>query len=197
MYSRVLLELEDVRKTVSSEELARRLNIKPAQVRKDLAYFGQFGIPGTGYIVSDLRRNIKGILGTDKQMVVGLAGVGNLGSALLAYAGFRKQGFEIRAAFDNDIRKVGKQWEGVKIYAVEDIPRIVKEENIQMGIIAVPSEASENVAKLFFEGGVKGVLNFAPTYLGGSPDAVTHNVDLTVELETLSYFIKKLDISES
>jgi redox-sensing transcriptional repressor len=191
LYSRVLqgLEFED-RDKVSSRELATALGLNSAQVRKDLAYFGQFGVPGLGYYVSDLRTNIKKILGTDRTVRLGLIGVGNLGAALLAYGGFSRQGFEIVAAFDSDKRKVGSQRNAIPIHDVTDMQRKIRDLRIEIIVLAVPAEIAQQVCDQVVEAGVAAILNFVPTHLKVPEWVKVHYVDLSIEIESLTYYLR-------
>jgi redox-sensing transcriptional repressor len=174
---------------IPSQELADLVGASDAQVRKDLAYFGEFGVPGQGYRVGKLREEISRILGVDKQWWIALVGMGNLGAALLSYPGFKRQGFKIKATFDTDLSKIGKIWEGVKIQEAEKIPQVLLDLEIKIGIITTPAEAAQEVANKLVEGGVKGILNFAPTRIFVPEEVKLKNVDLSTELEGLSYFL--------
>src|SRR5205085_1448820 len=163
VYTRCLQQLEeDGVKTVSSQDLAERFSLNSAQVRKDLAYFGEFGVRGIGYYVSGLKAELQRILGLDREWQVALIGFGNLGSALFHYKGFAKQGFRILAIFDDDPAKWGKQVEGVSILPLRDLPREAKLRNLQLAIVAVPGEAAQGVIEKLAAAGIKAVLNFAP-----------------------------------
>ncbi|NUP91088.1 MAG: redox-sensing transcriptional repressor Rex [Candidatus Sumerlaeia bacterium] len=191
LYSRVLQNLEILdRDKVSSRELATRLGLNSAQVRKDLAYFGQFGVPGLGYYVSDLRQNIKRILGTDRGVRIGLVGVGNLGTALMSYGGFSRQGFHIVAAFDSDKRKVGAVKGGVTIHDVADLSRVCRTERVDIAILAVPADHAQPVCDLLVEAGVVAILNFVPIHLHVPDSVKVHYVDLSIEIESLSYYLR-------
>ena len=196
IYLRALRKLEENR-ILSSLELAKLIGTSDGQVRKDLAYFGGFGIPGQGYQVKKLRREITRILGLDRTWKVALVGVGKLGSALLAYPGLRQSGFLIIAVFDNDPAKIGKVREGLRIQSSETIPRILSQEEIKIGIITTPAEATQEVANKLIQGGIKGILNFAPVRIVHSPEVKLKNVDLSTDLETLSYFLKKREAKAS
>lgn len=191
LYSRVLtdLEMNNVEK-ISSQELAYHLGLNSAQVRKDLAYFGQFGVPGFGYYVSDLRANLKRILRTDRQLRVALVGVGNLGSALMAYGGFQRQGFKIAMAFDSDPRKVGQTRDGVTIHSTDELEKRLSEAAIDIVILAVPPDASQALADRVVRAGITGILNFVPKRLVVPEGVKVHYVDLAIELESLSYYLK-------
>jgi len=172
---------------ISSEELSNLTGFTAAQIRRDLAYFGQFGIPGRGYYLEELKKKILQILGIDREWKVALIGVGNIGSALLAYRGFRERGFEVVAAFDKDLRKIGKVWKGVKIYDIRDLPAIVSQEKIKMAIITVPAEAAQQVIQEVVAAGIRSILNFAPVRVRVPPGVKLLNIDMTIELERLSY----------
>jgi len=177
---------------LSSQGLAELVGTSDGQVRKDLAYFGEFGVPGQGYKIGKLIEEISHILGLDKDQRIALVGVGKLGSALLAYPGFKGKGFKIKAAFDNDPSKVGKTWQGVTIQSVQKIARVISQEKIDIGIITTPAPATQEVANKLVEGGVKGILNFAPTRIVVPGHVKLRNVDLAIQLEGLSYFLTQL-----
>src|SRR5438477_5067916 len=147
VYTRCLLQLEeDGVRTISSQELAERFNLNSAQVRKDLAYFGEFGVRGIGYYVSGLKAELQRILGLDREWPVALIGLGNLGSALFHYKGFSRQGFRIAIVFDDDPTKVAPEVESTPIFASRDLGREIKARGIQIAIVAVPTEAAQAVA---------------------------------------------------
>ncbi len=190
IYVRVLSELEERRKeTVSSSELAKITGFSDAQIRKDLSFLGQLGISGTGYEVKHLQEVLSQVLGLSSQWKVVLVGVGNLGSALLAYPGFKKQGFNIVAVFDNDLRKMGKNWEGVVVRDVGELVDTVKSAGIKIGIITVPASEAQRVADDLLKAGVESILNFAPVRLKLPKKVKLRNVDLTMELEHFSCFL--------
>ena len=192
VYTRCLLQLEeDGVKTVSSQELAERFNLNSAQVRKDLAYFGEFGVRGIGYYVSGLKAELQRILGLDRQWPVVLVGFGNLGSALFHYKGFGKQGFRIAAVVDEDPAKVAREVDGVPVIPSRDMARAVKARSIQIAIVAVPPEAAQSVADQLVAAGIRAILNFAPTRLKVPRDVRLKHVDLSIELETLSFYLAK------
>lgn len=176
---------------LSSQGLAELVGTSDGQVRKDLAYFGEFGVPGQGYKVGKLIEEISHILGLDKDQRIALVGVGKLGSALLAYPGFKSKEFKIKAAFDLDPIKVGKTWEGVTIQDVKKIPEVISQEEINIGIITTPAMVAQQVANKLVEGGVKGILNFAPTRIVSPAHVKLKNVDLAIQLEGLSYFLSQ------
>ena len=192
VYTRCLLQLEeDGVRTVSSQELAERFNLNSAQVRKDLAYFGEFGVRGIGYYVSGLKAELQRILGLDREWAVVLAGFGNLGSALFHYKGFARQGFRVAAIVDDNPAKVGREIEGVPIVASRDMAREVKARGIQIAILAVPPESAQAVTDELVAAGIRAVLNFAPARLKVPRDVRLKNVDLSIELETLSFYLAK------
>ena len=175
------------RGTVSSKQLGESLGLTDAQVRKDLAYFGQFGHPGIGYRVDDLIGRVRHILGTDKTWNVLLVGAGNLGRALLAYRGFDAKGFRLVAVFDNDAAKVGKKFGQFNVQALSELEETVRAKSIRLGMIAVPADVAQTVADQLIEAGVRGLLNFAPVSLSVRDDVALNSVDLAVSLEQLSF----------
>jgi len=192
VYARCLLQLEeDGVKTVSSQDLAERFNLNSAQVRKDLAYFGEFGVRGIGYYVSSLKAELQRILGLDREWPVALVGFGNLGSALFHYRGFGRQGFRIAVIFDDDPAKVGREVDGVPIFSTRDLAREIQARRVQMAIVAVPAEAAQSVADQLVVAGIKAVLNFAPARIRLPRDVRLKDVDLSIELETLSFYLAK------
>ncbi|OGL02383.1 MAG: redox-sensing transcriptional repressor Rex [Candidatus Rokubacteria bacterium RIFCSPLOWO2_02_FULL_73_56] len=192
VYTRCLLQLEeDGVKTVSSQELADRFTLNSAQVRKDLAYFGEFGVRGIGYYVSGLKAELQRILGLDREWAVALVGFGNLGSALFHYRGFGRQGFRIAAIFDDDPAKVGREVDSTPVFPSRDLGREVKARGIQIAIVAVPAEAAQAVTDQLVAAGIRAVLNFAPARLKTPKDVRLKNVDLSIELETLSFYLAK------
>ena len=193
VYTRCLLQLEeDGVKTVSSEELAERFNLNSAQVRKDLAYFGEFGVRGIGYYASGLKAELQRILGLDREWQVALVGFGNLGSALFNYKGFARQGVRISVIFDDDPQKAGRTVDGVPILPLRELGPEAKGRNLQIGIVAVPAEAAQVVADRLVAAGIKAVLNFAPARLKVPKDVRLQNVDLSIELETLSFYLAQV-----
>lgn len=175
--------------TTSSGRLGRQLGFTDAQVRRDLAYFGHFGQPGVGYRCDELVDAIRSILGTDREWKVAMVGVGNLGQALLGYKGFASQGFAIVAAFDVDLTKTGQVVEGVPIYPLDQLDAIVRDQGIELGLVAVPAGTAQQAADRLVAAGVSGILNFAPVTLN-LPDQVSHvGVDLATELEQLCFSV--------
>ncbi len=188
VYSRYLTEVD--RKgiiTISSGEIAEGVGVSPAQVRKDLAYFGEFGTRGVGYNVKDLRRHILKILGLSVDWNVTLVGLGNLGLALSMYKGFRERGFVITSLFDNDPKKVGTQVKGIEVMSVDRLEEVVRHNRTQIGIISVSAEVAQDIADLLVKAGVQAILNFAPVVLNVPPEIELRNVDLAVNLEVLTF----------
>jgi redox-sensing transcriptional repressor len=190
VYTRCLQQLEeDGVKTISSQELAERFNLNSAQVRKDLAYFGEFGVRGIGYYVAGLKAELQRILGLDREWAVALVGFGNLGSALFHYKGFARQGFRIAVILDDDPAKAGRTVDGVPILPMSELPKEAKARNLQIAIVAVPAESAPEVAEKLVAAGIKAVLNFAPGRLRTAKDVRLKNVDLAIELESLSFYL--------
>jgi redox-sensing transcriptional repressor len=190
VYSRCLALLEeDGIKTVSSQELAARFHLNSAQVRKDLAYFGEFGIRGIGYDVGSLRAEIHRILALDREWPVVLVGFGNLGSALFRYRGFARQGFRIVAVVDDDPAKGGRPVDGLIIRSPAELSGLVRDLGIQIGVVAVPAESAQAVVDRLVAAGVRAILNFAPTRVKVPGEVRLQNVDLSIELEHLSFHL--------
>lgn len=175
------------RDTVSSNELGQSLEITDAQVRKDLTYFGQFGYPGIGYRVVELREALRGVLGTNRTWSVALVGVGNLGRALLGYRGFRDRGFDIAAVFDRSPALVGQQIGGLTVHDVGDLPEVARRLNLELAVLAVPAEAAVEAAEAVRQAGIVGILNFAPVPLKVPEVVSVVSVDLGLQLEQLAY----------
>ena len=191
VYLRCLHVLEDAGvKTISSQALAEQFHLNAAQIRKDLAYFGEFGVRGVGYYVRDLKRHLRQILGLDRKLRVAIIGAGNLGLALADYPGFRQEGFEIAALFDTLKDKVGQQSRsGVPIHDIVDLKKVARREGIRIAVIAVPATSAQHVLGLVVASGIKAVLNFSPGSLQVPADVKLKSVDLTVSLESLSFFL--------
>jgi redox-sensing transcriptional repressor len=187
------LEAAGVR-TISSQALAEQFHLNAAQIRKDLAYFGEFGVRGVGYYVRDLKRHIRQILGLDRKLRVAIIGAGNLGLALADYPGFRQEGFEIAALFDALQDKVGQlSRSGVLIHDIQNLKRVAKKESIRIAVIAVPAASAQPVLELVVAAGIKAVLNFSPGTIEVPPGVKLKSVDLTVSLESLSFFLAQGD----
>ena len=176
-------------KTISSQALAAQFHLNSAQIRKDLGYFGEFGVRGVGYYVEDLRDHITGILGLDRPHRVGIVGAGRLGTALANYNGFGKSNFTVVALFDNDRQKIGKPIGDMPVHDVEQVAHIIRDESIDVMVIAVPAKAAQRVLNQIMSAGIKAVLNFAPVSLNSRKGVKVKTVDLTTSLESLSYFL--------
>ena len=188
LYLRQLESLKRTdRTTVSSKQLGESLGLTDAQVRKDLAYFGQFGHPGIGYRVDDLIGQVKRILGTDKTWNVIMVGAGNLGRALSAYKGFEAKGFRLIAVFDSDPAKVGRRLGPFTIQSLAELPQTIDKQHVKLAILAVPAEHAQAVADQVIDAGVRGLLNFAPVSITVPPHVALNAVDLAVQLEQLSF----------
>ena len=198
VYLRCLNELDAAGvRTVSSHSLAEQFHLNAAQIRKDLAHFGEFGVRGVGYYVKELRRHLRQILGLDKRVCVAIMGAGNLGLALADYPGFRLEGFEIAALFDTVKDKIGQRSRGgVRIHDIRDFRRIVRRERITIAVIAVPAHAAQTVVNTVVAAGIKAVLNFSPGALKVPQDVKLKSVDLTVSLESLSFFLAQGEVAE-
>jgi redox-sensing transcriptional repressor len=184
-------------KTISSQSLADQFHLNAAQIRKDLAYFGEFGVRGVGYYVRDLKRHLRQILGLDRKLRVAIIGAGNLGLALADYPGFRQEGFEISALFDNLSAKVGQQSRsGVPIHDIHDLKKLARRDGISIGVIAVPAASAQRVVDLVIAAGIKAVLNFSPGTLQVPADVKLKSVDLTVSLESLSFYLARGETDE-
>jgi redox-sensing transcriptional repressor len=184
-------------KTVSSRALADQFRLNSAQIRKDLGYFGEFGTRGVGYSVEELRRHLTQILGLDRAHRVGIVGAGNLGTALANYKGFRESNFEVVALFDNDREKIGKKMGQARVHVFDArrLAQVVGERGVDVGVIAVPARAAQRVLNQLMSAGVKAVLNFAPARLHARLDVKVKTVDLTISLESLSYFLARPQVT--
>jgi redox-sensing transcriptional repressor len=185
------------RRTVSSRQLGESLRLTDAQVRKDLAYFGQFGRPGIGYRVDELIAQVKRILGTDKTWNVLLVGAGNLGRALSAYRGFESKGFHLVAVFDNAPALIGKRLGPYTVQPLADAPATIQQHAVRLAILAVPADNAQEVADFLIDAGVRGLLNFAPVSLSVPPAVAVNSVDLAVQLEQLSFQVNLSNPTDS
>jgi redox-sensing transcriptional repressor len=195
VYLRCLSALDQAGvRTISSQALAEQFHLNAAQIRKDLAYFGEFGVRGIGYYVKELRRHLRQILGLDRGVRVAIMGAGNLGLALADYPGFRDDGFEIVALFDTLKDKIGRRSRGgVQIHDIRDFRKIVKRERIGIAVIAVPAAALQAVANIVVGAGVTAILNFSPGAIKVPRGVKLKSMDLTVSLESLSFFLVQGD----
>lgn len=191
-YFRILLRLErSAVGTVSSARMAELCGVTPAQVRKDLSYFGNFGTRGLGYQVSDLKSAIVDILGLNREWVMALFGAGSLGHALFFYQGFRDDGFSFKYVFDTDPQIIGGKWRDIEILPFEQAGSVLDTDPIDIGVIATPEEAAQEIADLLAEKGVNGILNFAPRQPVVPDHVWLRNVNLAVALESLSFMLSK------
>ena len=195
LYVRFLNELDEKGvRTVSSTVLADRFGLNAALIRKDLAHFGDLGVRGVGYVVKDLRRELQVILGLDRKLAVAIMGAGNLGLALADYPGFRREGFRIVALFDTLREKVGQESRsGVRIYDIQELRDVASRDGITIAVIAVPAASAQQVVGTVVDAGIKAVLNFSPGALRVPTDVKLKSVDLTVSLESLSFYLASLE----
>ena len=191
LYLRFLNELDDKEvKTVSSKVLAEQFGLNAALIRKDLSQFGDLGVRGVGYAVKDLRRQLRRILGLDRTLKVAIMGAGNLGLALAGYPGFRQEGFRIVALFDSMRRKIGRlSRSGIRIYDIRELQGVARREGITIAVIAVPANSAQQVVNTVVQAGINAVLNFSPGALRVPKHVKLKSVDLTVSLESLSFYL--------
>lgn len=188
VYLRLLRELqEEGREIVSSQQLAEGSGTSSAQVRKDLSLFGSFGKRGRGYTVAGLEETLEEILGLGQAWRVALVGVGKIGSALLGYEDLSRRGFEIVAAFDKDPEKIGERVFGVEVFPVSSLDEEAGRRDVEIGIIATPPEAAQDVADRLGEAGVRGILNFAPVKIDPASGVTVRSMDVALEMEGLSF----------
>ncbi len=192
VYLRCLTFLESQgQKTVSSHEMAERFHLNSAQIRKDLACFGEFGTRGVGYDVSRLKKNLTETLGIDRTRNVVIIGGGNLGMALADYAGFNANGFHLVAIVDSDPDKIGRSSRsGIPVLPANRLTEIVRRNHIDIGIIAVPAEGAQAVHDTLADAGIHAILNFAPVQIKLRPGVKVRSVDLRINLESLSFHLK-------
>jgi redox-sensing transcriptional repressor len=191
VYLRCLARLKDNNiQTVSSEALAKVAAVKSTQLRKDLAYFGQFGTRGLGYDVAELSKMISDELGTTSLQPVILVGIGNLGLALLTYRGFEKEGFEIVAGFDAEPKRRRDKIIAQPILGMDELLEFVRKRGVKMAVLTVPASAAQEVTNQLIQAGIVGILNFSPIVLHVPEEVMVNNVNLAIELDNLSYFIQ-------
>jgi redox-sensing transcriptional repressor len=192
LYLRLLVALaENGVGTISSEDLAAQCGTTAAQVRKDLSRFGSFGKRGLGYCVPELEAHVRSILGLGRRWPVALVGAGRIGTALLGYESFRRQGFYIEAVFDSDPVKIGTRWNGLEVYAESSLEAVLSEREIEIAVVAVPGEQAQAIVDRLVAAGIRGILNFAPTRLDVPSSVVIKSVDMAVEMERLSYALTR------
>lgn len=191
IYARALTSLEmDGRDVVSSQELGLILGVTPAQIRKDLSYFGRFGKQGRGYHVMRLAQELRQILGLDRQWSMVLVGVGHLGLAILAYDGFQPQGFIIVDAFDSDPKVTGMKVEGLTVRPTSELPGYLRERNVDIGIVAVPAHAAREIIDMLVQGGVRSILNYAPVVMQVPDTVQVKNIDPVLALQSMTFYLK-------
>lgn len=192
-YLEKIIETDSKRESIiiSSSKIAEMTGINSAQIRKDLAYFGEFGKRGLGYPLIDLSKELRKILGLDKKWLVIIAGAGNLGQALIKYKGFKKRGFIIKGVFDNNPLKIGKKIDHIFINDIEEMEKFIRREKINIGVLAVPPSSAQEVADKMATGGIKAILNFASVHIILPPEIKIHNVDLSIEFEGLTYYLSQ------
>ncbi|UQZ81882.1 Redox-sensing transcriptional repressor Rex [Paenibacillus konkukensis] len=190
VYLRFLNELSKKSvNTVSSQDLGQKLDLNPAQIRKDLAYFGEFGKKGIGYDVDYLIEKIRQILKLDKVIPVALVGAGNLGRALCNYNAYLKDNMKIVAVFDAHASKIGESINNLNVKPMEELKAAIKELHVRIGIITVPAAEAQGVANQFVEAGVEAILNFAPIIIKVPNEIRVHHADFTTELQSLAYYL--------
>ncbi len=174
---------------ISSADLGERTNLSDAQIRKDLNYFGSFGKTGSGYAVPELVKSLRKILGREESWNIAVVGAGSLGSAFMKYPGFNKENLHLIAAFDDDPAKVGQKINNIPIHDIAEIRPVLQEKKIAICVITVPAQNSQAVVDEAVAAGIKCLLNFAPVALNAPDDVIVRNVDLSGELEILTYFL--------
>jgi redox-sensing transcriptional repressor len=181
---------EEGQEITSSQELSEKLGISSAQIRKDLSHFGEFGKQGTGYEITYLRDQLKRILQVERSWPVALVGYGDLGHALANYAGFARKGFEIVAVFDSAPHKIGQQIAGKEVMDLSELPRVVREQNIKVAIVAVPSSVAQQVTDMLVESGIKALLNYAPINISVPASVQVQYIDPAAHLQHMTYYLK-------
>ena len=193
-YVRALAQLEssglDV---ISSQQLGDLLQVTPAQIRKDLSYFGRFGKQGRGYSISHLLERLRSILGLDKTWNVAVVGIGRLGRSIISYPGFEPEGFRVVCAFDSDKSLVGQQAAGLEVHNISDFKEVAERHNVQIAIVAVPAAAAQEVIDLLVAAGIKAVLNYAPKSAITPPDVRVRSVDPVVALQSMTYYLHSVN----
>lgn len=189
-YIRLLEEfLEEGQVSISSDQLAAAVGVKASQLRKDLAYIGEFGTRGKGYDIANLHEQLTGMLGLAREWTMALAGVGHIGTALTRYTAQADRGFTLKALFDTNPALIGTRLAGVPIHSADQIATVCKRERIQLGILTVPGAVAQDVADRFIAGGVRALLNIAPVALAVPEGVSVRNVDIIAEMRLLSYML--------
>lgn len=178
---------------ISSQELAAFCGVTPEQVRKDLSHFGSFGRRGVGYDASKLREELRRILGLERKRRIAIVGIGNLGTALAGYAGFEARGFEVAGLYDNNPARVGHLVQGMRVRHIDQLASDNQREKIDIAVLAVPESAAQAAASRVVAAGIRGILNFAPTRLEVPDHVVVRDVDMTAELECLSFWVTQAE----
>ena len=191
VYARALTDLENQgRDVVSSQELGQLLGVTPAQIRKDLSYFGRFGKQGRGYNVQRLAQELRQILGLDRQWSMILVGVGHLGQAILTYDGFQPQGFIIVDAFDSDPKVIGQKVGGLTILPTRDLKTYLEKRQVDIGIVSVPAVAASDIINMLVDGGVRSILNYAPMAVAVPERVQVRNIDPVLSLQSMTFYLK-------
>lgn len=191
-YARALAELaDDGESVVSSQALGERLDVTPAQIRKDLSYFGRFGKQGRGYNVHSLLSKLQEILGLDRQWRVCVVGVGRLGQAIAEYGGFEPQGFQIVAAFDSDTAKVGSELGKTMVRHTDELDAYLRQNHVDIGVVAVPAHAAQSVTDRLVNGGIRAILNYAPMTPHVPRDVTIRHIDPVLAMQSMTFYIKK------
>ena len=192
MYARALALLQaEGRDVISSLELGQELGVTPAQIRKDLSYFGRFGKQGRGYNVQQLTDRLRSILGLDREWRLALVGVGRLGQAILGYGGFSPQGFKVIRAFDSDPNQIGQILDGLRVESVANLEQSLRETPVDIGIVAVPAASAQHVIDVLIASGVHSILNYAPIVNRAPPGVHLRQIDPVLELQSMTYYLKQ------
>ena len=193
LYVRVLTQVKDVGTSViSSQQLGQLLQMTPAQIRKDLSYFGRFGKQGRGYDIDFLLEELRQILGINHGWKAGLVGVGRLGRAIINYPGFSPEGFEIVAAFDREPVKIGTTLGNITVSSMQELPQLIQDRNLAIGIVAVPSLQAQDVIDTLVRHGIHGILNYAPIAPQVPSNIVMRNIDPVLSLQSMTFYMKEL-----
>jgi redox-sensing transcriptional repressor len=192
IYARAVQRLAEAgREVVSSQELGDQLGVTPAQIRKDLSYFGRFGKQGRGYNVQRLHEELRQILGLDRRWTMALVGVGHLGKAILHYGGFAPQGFHVVAAFDSDPETIGQEIAGLQVQDVRDLGTSLAANPVDIGIVAVPAERAREMVKLLVDSGVRAILNYAPIAMQVPAGVHIRPIDPVLALQSMTFYVKE------